>query len=104
MVESSITIEPRSLPTLLEDLDCFERGRRPLSGLQLYYFLEAATPLLEFHTMLRPGPQNRMRSVLAQSYGDHNRLLLLGLKSTAQVTSSGIAVAWSIRQPWTMPG
>jgi hypothetical protein len=52
--------------------------------------------------MLRPGPQNRMRSVLAQSYGDHNRLLRL--KSTAHVTSSGIAVAWSIRQPWTMPG
>jgi hypothetical protein len=52
---------------------------RPLSGLQFYYFLEAATPLLEFHTMLRRGLQNRMRSVLAQPYGDQNRLLLLGL-------------------------
>jgi hypothetical protein len=35
--------------------------------------------LLTFHTMLRDGSRNRARSGLQQSYGDHNRLLMLGL-------------------------
>ena len=60
-------------------IDAFVRGDEPLTGLDLYYELERATPLREFHTMLRLGPQNRTRSGLQQSYGDHNRLLLLGL-------------------------
>jgi hypothetical protein len=54
-------------------------GRRALTGLELYYALERATPLLEFHTMLRGGPRNQEANGLQQSYGDHNRLLLLGL-------------------------
>lgn len=54
-------------------------GRRELSGLDLYYALEAATPLLQFHTMLRLGSRNLDANGLQQSYGDHNRLLLLGL-------------------------
>jgi hypothetical protein len=37
------------------------------------------TPLLGYHTILRDGPRNRSRDGLQQSYGDHNRLLMLGL-------------------------
>ena len=50
-----------------------------LTGLELYYALERSTPLLQFHAILRDGPQNRDGSGLQQSYGDHNRLLMLGL-------------------------
>lgn len=50
-----------------------------LSALDLYLALEAATPLLGFHTMARRGPRNRQRNGLQQTYGDHNRLLALGL-------------------------
>ena len=60
-------------------LEAFLSGERELTGLELYYELERASPLLEFHTMLRPGPRNRTRDGLQQSYGDHNRLLMLGL-------------------------
>jgi hypothetical protein len=53
---------------------------RPVgSGLELYYALERTTSLLEFHTMLREGERNRTRDGLQQSYGDHNRLLMLAL-------------------------
>jgi hypothetical protein len=53
---------------------------RPIAGgLDLYYALERATSLLEFHTMLRPGERNRNRDGLQQSYGDHNRLLMRAL-------------------------
>ena len=62
-----------------ERLDAFLGGSRPLTGLELYLLLERHTRLLEFHAMLRPGPANRLRSGLQQSYGDHNRLLLVGL-------------------------
>ncbi len=57
----------------------FLAGERSLTGLDLYYQLERSTPLLEFHTVLRRGPRNRDHSGLQQSYGDHNRLLMLGL-------------------------
>ena len=67
---------PEELAALL---DSYLEGRSPLTGLQLYYALEAATPLLQFHTMLRLGPRNLDANGLQQSYGDHNRLLLLGL-------------------------
>lgn len=59
--------------------DGAETTAADLTGLDLYLHLEAATPLLGLHTMLRRGPANRMRSGLQQSYGDHNRLLALGL-------------------------
>src|SRR5262245_30391417 len=60
-------------------VEAFCRGDTTLSGLALYYELERATPLLEFHTMLRDGPRNLDANGLQQSYGDHNRLLMLGL-------------------------
>jgi hypothetical protein len=60
-------------------VDAFRRGHRNLTGLELYYALERSTPLVEFHTYLRDGPQNRDANGLQQSYGDHNRLLMLGL-------------------------
>jgi hypothetical protein len=60
-------------------IDAYLDGRGELTGLDLYYALERATSLLSFHTMLRGGPRNRERNGLQQSYGDHNRLLMLGL-------------------------
>jgi hypothetical protein len=60
-------------------VEAFRRGERDLTGLDLYYELERETALLEFHTMLRAGPQNRDPSGLQQSYGEHNRLLMFGL-------------------------
>lgn len=60
-------------------IDAFLSGSRSLTGLELYYELERATPLLGFHVMLRQGPQNRTKTGLQQSYGDHNRLLMLAL-------------------------
>jgi hypothetical protein len=60
-------------------IDAYRDGRASLSGLELYYELERSTSLLTFHTMLREGARNRSRSGLQQSYGDHNRLLMLGL-------------------------
>ena len=72
-----LTIDDRA--TVLEVVDAFVSGERALTGLDLYYELERATPLLEFHTMIREGPRNSTISGLQQSYGDHNRLLMLGL-------------------------
>jgi hypothetical protein len=60
-------------------VDAFLAGREDLTGLGLYYLLERSTPLLEFHTMIREGERNREANGLQQSYGDHNRLLMLGL-------------------------
>lgn len=60
-------------------IDSYLAGEAELTGLELYYELERSTSLLSFHTMLRDGPRNRARSGLQQSYGDHNRLLMLGL-------------------------
>jgi len=62
-----------------EAIDAFRTGDRPLTGLDLYYELERVSPLLEYHTILRDGPRNLSRDGLQQSYGDHNRLLMLGL-------------------------
>src|SRR6185503_1220912 len=64
-------------------IDAFLAGSLPLTGVDLYLLLERASPLIELHTIIRPGPQNRTRSGLQQSYGDHNRLLLLGLDALA---------------------
>jgi hypothetical protein len=61
----------------------FRAGGAAWSALDLYRALEICTPLLRFHTMLRGGPQNRLRSGLQQSYGDHNRLLALGIDRLA---------------------
>jgi hypothetical protein len=60
-------------------IDAYLDGSGDLTGLDLYYALERSTSLLSFHTMLRGGPRNRERNGLQQSYGDHNRLLMLGL-------------------------
>jgi hypothetical protein len=60
-------------------IDAFRAGSAPLTGLDLYYALERVTPLLGYHTILRDGPRNRSRDGMQQSYGDHNRLLMLGL-------------------------
>jgi len=60
-------------------IDAFRTGSAPLTGLDLYYELERVSPLLAFHAILRDGPRNRSRDGLQQSYGDHNRLLMLGL-------------------------
>jgi hypothetical protein len=60
-------------------IDAFRVGNQPLTGLDLYYELERVSPLLEYHTILRDGPRNLSRDGLQQSYGDHNRLLMLGL-------------------------
>ena len=60
-------------------IDAFRRGDGALTALGLYYELERTTPLIELHTMLRDGPRNRAENGLQQSYGDHNRLLMLGL-------------------------
>jgi hypothetical protein len=57
----------------------FLAGEQSLTGLELYYELERSTPLLEFHTVMRDGPRNRDHNGLQQSYGDHNRLLMLGI-------------------------
>jgi hypothetical protein len=62
-----------------ERIDAYLGGVEELTGLELYYELERVTSLLTFHTMLRDGPRNRAHSGLQQSYGDHNRLLMLGL-------------------------
>jgi hypothetical protein len=64
---------------LRDRIDAYLDGRGELTGLDLYYELERSTSLLEFHTMWRGGPRNRSRDGLQQSYGDHNRLLMLGL-------------------------
>lgn len=70
----------RSAAAVVRDrIESYVDGRSDLTGLELYYELERATSLLTFHTMLRAGPRNRERSGLQQSYGDHNRLLMLGL-------------------------
>ena len=74
-----MSLERGPLEGVRTRLDDFVLGSVPLSGLDLYYELEQVTPLREFHTMLRSGPQNRLGSGLQQSYGDHNRLLLLGI-------------------------
>ena len=76
---AQLDVEPSSLEDLRKRVAAFIDGTDDLTGLELYYLLEAATPLLEFHTVVRSGPRNRTRSGLQQSYGDHNRLLLLGL-------------------------
>lgn len=65
--------------SLRDRIDAYLAGRAGLTGLDVYYELERSTALLEFHTMLRGGPRNRSRDGLQQSYGDHNRLLMLGL-------------------------
>ncbi|MFA5883135.1 MAG: hypothetical protein WDA60_04745 [Acidimicrobiia bacterium] len=69
--------EPEALGAVVAD---HLAGTPPLpGGLALYYALERSTSLLEFHTMLREGERNRTRDGLQQSYGDHNRLLMLAL-------------------------
>lgn len=65
--------------SLARTIDAYVAGSAMLTGLELYYELERSTSLVMFHTMLRPGARNRARSGLQQSYGDHNRLLMLGL-------------------------
>jgi len=59
-------------------LDAFVAGRETLTAIEFYGLVEAATPLLLFHTLPRAGARNRLHCGLQQSYGDHTRLLLLG--------------------------
>ena len=79
-----LSVDPTKVADLRARIDAFLGGSTPLTGLDLYFLLERATPLLEFHTMLRLGPRNRTANGLQQSYGDHNRLLLLGLDRLEQ--------------------
>jgi len=74
-----LAVDPSGVEGVAAEIEAYLRGNATLTGLDLYYKLEKVTPLREFHTVLRGGPQNRTRSGLQQSYGDHNRLLLLGL-------------------------
>jgi hypothetical protein len=55
----------------------FVEGRAPLTAIELYYQLERCTPLVYFHLLLRKSARNRNHNGLQQSYGDHNRLMLL---------------------------
>ena len=77
--KAELTIDVPGLEAARARLDAFVDAREPLSGLDLYLLVERATSLLDFHTRFRRGAKNRMASGLQQSYGDHNRLLLLGL-------------------------
>jgi hypothetical protein len=77
MNDARITVDDAGFIT--DTIDAFRSGECELTGLALYYALERVTPLVEFHTMLREGPKNRDANGLQQSYGDHNRLLMLGL-------------------------
>ena len=74
-----LAVDPLRVEAVAAEVNGFLHNGAPLTGLDLYYALERTTPLRDFHTVLRSGPQNRVRSGLQQSYGDHNRLLLLGL-------------------------
>ena len=77
ITSSLIVADPDALGAVVSD---HLAGTAPLpGGLALYYALERSTSLLEFHTMLREGERNRTRDGLQQSYGDHNRLLMLAL-------------------------
>lgn len=76
---SPLTLAPSALATVRARLDAFLEGSQSLTGLDLYLLLERNSSLVQFHTVMRLGPLNRTRSGLQQSYGDHNRLLLLGL-------------------------
>jgi hypothetical protein len=77
MQPPSIALDP--IEPLTSRVAAFRAGDCALNGLDLYYELERATPLLDFHTILRLGPKNLGSDGLQQSYGDHNRLLMLGL-------------------------
>jgi hypothetical protein len=79
MAQRSLAVDDAALSGVRSRIEAFTSGGGNLTGLDLYYLLERSTPLLGFHTALRHGPRNRTRSGLQQSYGDHNRLLLLGL-------------------------
>jgi hypothetical protein len=61
-------------------LQRFLQGTGELSPLELYSALEQCTPLILFHLLPRRGKRNRYHSGIQQSYGDHNRLLLLGIE------------------------
>jgi hypothetical protein len=77
MTEPAVTLaDPQALTA---KIGAYLDGNAELTGLELYYELERSTSLLTFHTMLRDGARNRAHSGLQQSYGDHNRLLMLGL-------------------------
>lgn len=88
LIDPLITIEPSLLPAIRERIEAYITGQHDLTGIEFYYLLEQATPLREFHFMVRRGPKNQSRSGLQQSYGDHNRLLLFGLD---QLIASDVA-------------
>lgn len=68
-----------SLASAAHRIAAYVDGRMQLQGLNLYLALESCTPLIALHAVFREGERNRYRNGLQQSYGDHNRLLLLGL-------------------------
>ena len=72
-------LDERELAPTKARTEAFLTGTAPLTGLELYHSLEQGTELIRFHTILRQGRGNRCRNGLQQSYGEHNRLLLLGL-------------------------
>lgn len=79
-------------------LDAFVAGREPLSAIEFYAVVEAATPLLLFHTLPRSGDRNRLHCGLQQSYGDHTRILLLGFDAFDQRD-----LPWLLTRRWGKP-
>lgn len=77
----------------------FVAGDAALDALGLYTQLERCTPLLLFHVIRRRSAMNLHRSGLQQSYGDHNRLLVLGIDRLARGD-----VAWYRGRCWQPQG
>lgn len=72
---SSIT-DAGALAQLAADLGS---ATPPTSALEFYLRLERSTRLLDLHLLPRKGLRNQYRSGIQQSYGDHCRLLMLGI-------------------------
>lgn len=73
------TVDWGALALLREAILDHVAGRAPLTALRVHYKLEKSTPLLLLHLILRKGRRNRHDNGLQQTYGDHTRLLLLGI-------------------------
>lgn len=77
-------VDLAAIQKLRERTNQFLATGAPYDGLSFYYQLESSTPLMAFHTILRKGCRNRYRNGLQQTYGDHTRLLLLGIDMMEQ--------------------
>jgi hypothetical protein len=74
-----VPIDFAYLRRLKGKLTAFTDAGVGLTGLELYHALERCTPLLVLHAYPRSGLRNRLATGLQQSYGDHNRLLMLAV-------------------------